>query len=369
MSALTLQKPASAMDYLTSVKQLGHGSHYRKERQRSPDFWEVVRGCGIGLECDDVHSHDDVVAETIFVPETLWSDLPAVHVGAEWEPVEWRTQPRIFSRNSDPLADGVASEHNAPPPMALRWDSAHTNPEAPDNATSRHAEHLQARTELQSLRTAWLEGSTSGMPPSSSRIAAVSSRAPPAPHSSSSSSSSQCTGPQRLPAAVLSTLPKRSPATVANAPPPLRSVPVASARVPRRSPVSKGADEACLPDDVSSRCKARKQITVSTDESVAQKAVHVARIGDKVRSPRRMSEVLESENTEGSLAPSLRKPPSERETDGRRLAAEDGVMGLLIPLHFERDYANASNPQSGDAGVDGESSSGCCTLTSSSIEV
>jgi hypothetical protein len=89
-------------------------SHRKELSRRLPDFWEIARGCGLGYQCDDAHSQEGV--ETIFVPDTLWSDLPAVYVGAEWEPVS-APQSRNVSRSQAPM------EATPPSMMALRWDA------------------------------------------------------------------------------------------------------------------------------------------------------------------------------------------------------------------------------------------------------
>lgn len=156
------------MDYQNSMRQMGYGGNHRKER-RTPDFWEVARGCGLGLACDDSHSQDGV--ETILIPETLWSDLPAVHVGAEWEPVECDSSSRSRSFLSydtgfadgtrhGPLADDgpFESEDSAPAPISLRWDttSKHLDSfqEAGENEAARRFEEWQLQERWKSKHTA-----------------------------------------------------------------------------------------------------------------------------------------------------------------------------------------------------------------------
>lgn len=76
-----------------------------------PDLWQVARGCANPFQCDDTVG--DTVVENIFIPETLWSDLPAVHVGAEWQPVD----------DSD-MPDDICQEHMpvlVPPRHLRKW--------------------------------------------------------------------------------------------------------------------------------------------------------------------------------------------------------------------------------------------------------
>lgn len=40
-------------------------------------------GCSLPFRCDDAHI--DHGSETIYIPETLWADQPALHMSAEWE--------------------------------------------------------------------------------------------------------------------------------------------------------------------------------------------------------------------------------------------------------------------------------------------
>lgn len=359
------------MDYHTSVKQLGHGANYRKEPRHTPDFWEVaqggLRGCGLSLECDDLEFQDGSGVETILVPETLWSDLPAVHVGAEWEPVEWKTQPRIFSRSSDPALDAIASEHNAPPPMALRWDTAFLDTEARAEFEKMKSTWAKARmgdervaeeqvvwqsrlnnlSQARHFEQAWNEDVCASE--------AASSSAPPA-RAVPSPSKSQCSSLRRSPAAVSSSqcsVPQRSPA----------------ARGPRRSPASKGADD-CLPDNDLSPYEARRK-TAEVSEAVSA-MIEVLMQAE--------AEEAEPVTSTSSAPPAALGPPvtdgSGRGSTPDRLVsatsspvaskAEAGSGRSARPPCTEQDSTNASDaggPTSDAGRNDGECSS-CASVSS-----
>mmetsp|Transcript_101962 Transcript_101962/g.186798 ORF Transcript_101962/g.186798 Transcript_101962/m.186798 type:complete len:438 (+) Transcript_101962:28-1341(+) len=84
-----------------------------------PNLWEVARGCGLPFQCDDAPT--DTVVENIFIPETLWSDMPAVHVGSEWQPV-----------SVSEVRDDICQEHRPVPlllpPRHLRKWAARASP-------------------------------------------------------------------------------------------------------------------------------------------------------------------------------------------------------------------------------------------------
>lgn len=73
--------------------------------QFGPNLWQVARGCGLPFQCDDAPA--DTIVENIAIPDTLWSDMPAVHVGAEWQPV-----------SVDEVRDDICQEHR-PVPLLL----------------------------------------------------------------------------------------------------------------------------------------------------------------------------------------------------------------------------------------------------------
>jgi len=233
------------MDYNTSMRQMGHGSHFRKERGRLSDFWEVAKGCAIG--CDDSHSQDGV--ETILVPETLWSDLPAVHVGLEWEPVDG-PQPQCLSGSLSSstaapfLGDAAASKkESAPRSMALRWDTTAEDEIAPESTAVRDFEEWE-------IQERWKNGSTGkheedyvfrvphdeeGQASSTDNILSLSSHRSLGAHASPSYSSEgqRCEQQQLSPVA-----PKGG------------RYPMTTAHGLHRLPVSKGGDVACLPPEL-----------------------------------------------------------------------------------------------------------------------
>jgi len=57
-----------------------------------------------------------------------------------------------------------------------------------------------------------------------------------------------------------------------------------------------------------------------------------------------------------------------KESEVREAPLDHTYMTVVRALYSEQDFANVSNPQSGDARGDGESAFDGCTLTSSSIE-
>jgi len=267
------------MDFhsVNAMRQMGYGVKMR----RPADFWEAARGCGLGLECDDSHCEDGV--ETILIPETLWSDLPPVHVGSEWEPVASREstsppQPRSFSRtgkdfialmrggvaeqgsaapkpmsahDGEVMPDTIASEDSVPAPMSLRWDtSAAVDSEASSTAESRRLEEWQ-------LQERWKKNSRSHpgsglewQPPMD--LAHLRERSDDASMLSETSRTDI--------AGSLQKQPSRVPPGYAGTEQQSRSSSYSLSRSPvtmwsgggglQRSPISKGGDVACLPPEL-----------------------------------------------------------------------------------------------------------------------